>query len=120
MEQKHHIGVLLLREELEKMLSAAGITRRFDVQWRPKHDSKIEGKVEDRKYDTMITIYSEDIGTAMDTLRHELVDYIISDAIKPYLKAINALLSVIGEVAYQRKEQGVESLLRLLDGKMKR
>ena len=107
-------GILLLREKLEKMLEAAGITRHFDVEWVPRHDSEIEGRVEDGEYGATITIYSEDIDTAMDTLRHELVDYIISDAIRPYLKAVNALLSVIGEMSYQRKEKSVESLLGLL------
>ena len=65
----------------------------------------------DGKYGAIITIYSEDISTAMDTLRHELVDYITSNAIRPYLKAVSALLSVIGEASCQRKETSAESLL---------
>jgi len=60
-----------------------------------------------------ITIYSENIEDALDTLRHEFIDYLISQAIKPYIKLLNALLSLISQNAYNKKEDIVEKLVQL-------
>lgn len=98
-----------LQDELDKLKTITGIKKEFKIIWIPRQDSSIEGKVED----DAIIIYSTSIEQALETLRHEFFDLIISNAIKPYMNLVNALLSVIGENAYKSKEEAVESLLLL-------
>ena len=80
-----------LVSELNRLQKITGNNQQFDLIWSPQNDSQIEGKVEGNT----ITIYSENIGDAIDTLQHEFVDYIISQAIKPYIKMVNSLMSII-------------------------
>ncbi len=101
---------LILEEELERLKARAGIKTEFKVVWSPKADSEKEGEV----VGDTIFVYSLDVDVALQTLRHEFVDIIVSSAIQPYLKLINILLSTISEVAYKKKEEAVEMLLKLL------
>ena len=99
-----------LASELNRLQKITGNNDKFDLVWSPQSDSDIEGKVEGNA----ITIYSEDIAGAIDTLQHEFVDYVISQAIKPYVKMVNSLMSIITKEAYEIKEDAVESMLRLM------
>ncbi len=101
---------LILEEELERLKARVGIKTDFTVVWLPKADSKKEGEV----VGNTIFVYSSDIDEALQTLRHEFVDIIVSSAIQPYLKLVNILLSAISEDAYKKKEEAVEALLKLL------
>lgn len=101
---------LILEEELERLKDRAGIKTDFTVVWSPKADSKKEVEV----VGDSIFVYSLDVDEALQTLRHEFVDFIISSAIAPYLKLVNVLLSTISEDAYKKKEEVVEMLLKLL------
>lgn len=103
-------GSLILEEELERLKARAAIKTEFKVFWSPKADSKKEGEV----VGNTIFIYSLDVDEALQTLRHEFVDIIVSSAIQPYLKLVNVLLSAISEDAYKKKEEAVEMLLKLL------
>ena len=60
-----------LASELNRLQKITGNNEKFDLVWSPQSDSDIEGKVEGNT----ITIYSEDIAGAIDTLQHEFVDY---------------------------------------------
>lgn len=97
------------------MLKArSGVKTGFKVVWLPKPDSGKEGEV----VGSTIFVYSQDPDEALQTLRHEFVDAVISSIVEPYLKVINALLSAVSEQAYNKKEEVVERLLKLLvDGK---
>ena len=99
-----------LASELNRLQKITGNNQQFDLIWSPQNDSHIEGKVEGNA----ITIYSENIEDAIDTLQHEFVDYIISQTIKPYVNLVNSLMSIITKDAYETKEDAVESLLRLM------
>ncbi len=99
-----------LASELNRLQKTTGNNHQFDLVWSPQSDSYIEGRVEEN----VITIYSENIADAIDTLQHEFVDYIISQAIKPYVNLVNSLMSIITKDAYETKEDVVESLLRLM------
>ena len=103
-------GSFILKEELERLKARAGIKTEFKVVWSPKADSKKEGEV----VGDTIFVYSIDVDEALQTLRHEFVDTVVSSAIQPYLKLINVLLSAISEDAYKKKEDVVEKLLKLL------
>ena len=98
-----------LQDELDRLKSITGIKKEFKIIWSPRQDRKKEGEV----IGNTIYIYSTSSHMALETLRHEFFDLIVSNAIKPYMNLVNALLSVIGESAYKNKEETVESLLLL-------
>jgi len=98
-----------LHLELAKLHQISKIKKHFKVKWIPQEQSSIEGKVDG---DT-ITIYSENMEDALDTLRHEFIDYLISQAIRPYIEIINVLLFVLSQDGYDKKEDIVEKLVQL-------
>ena len=100
----------LLAAELDRLQKITGNNQQFDLIWSTQSDSDIEGKVEENT----ITIYSENIIDAIDTLQHEFVDYVISQTIRPYVNLVNSLMSIITKNAYETKEDAVESILRLM------
>lgn len=104
----------MLEEELEMLKARSGVKTGFKVVWLPKPDSRKEGEVVGRT----IFVYSQDPDDALQTLRHEFLDAIISSAVEPYLKLVNALLSAIAEQAYNKKEEVVERLLKLLSDRL--
>ncbi|MHB8546492.1 MAG: hypothetical protein ACYDAJ_06975 [Nitrosotalea sp.] len=98
-----------LQDELERLKSITGIKKDLSIIWSPRQNSKKEGEV----IGNTIYVYSTSSHMALETLGHEFFDLIVSNAIKPYINLVNALLSVIGEDAYKSKEEVVESLLLL-------
>ena len=98
-----------LQDELDKLKSITGIKKEFKIIWSPRQNGKKEGEV----IGNTIYIYSTSSHMALETLRHEFFDLIVSNAIRPYMNLVNALLSVIGEISYKSKEETVESLLLL-------
>ena len=63
----------------------------------------------------MIFIYEVDEEEAIDALRHEVVDYLISKVVEPYRAFANKLVELMNEEAYKRKEQVIGSLKRLIE-----
>ncbi|MCE2506806.1 MAG: hypothetical protein J4F36_10165 [Nitrosopumilaceae archaeon] len=100
----------ILKEELDRLKKKSGINANFEVLWIPKTTSAKEGEAIGNK----IYIYSTNFSDALETLRHEFFDAMICSATTPYLDLINVLLSVISEKAYQKKEDVVESLVRMM------
>lgn len=99
-----------LEQELDRLQKKSGINTNFEVLWIPKTDSAKEGEVIGNR----IYIYSINFTDAIETLRHEFFDAMISSVTTPYLDLINVLLSVISEKAYQKKEDVVESLIGMM------
>lgn len=100
-----------LKEELARLIQQSGDGHDLNVVWVPRIDSKKEGEVVGK----MIFVYSPYTRQAVETLRHEFVDYLICKAIEPYQDLVNALLSVLSEKAYRKKEEMVESILKILE-----
>ena len=80
--------------------------RPVDASPGKKH---LSGEVRDRT----VFIYDSDYGTALRTLRHELIDYVVSKAVEPYKEVANKLLALLNEKAYRDKENVVERLCGL-------
>ena len=106
-----------LRAELERLKRLTGTGVELRVLHCPKVESRLSGEVKDET----VLIYESDSTKALDALKHEFIDYLISKAIKPYEKAtryyramINALISELGENAYNEKEKVVEALRRTI------
>lgn len=99
----------LLEEELKKLKESSRAGYELKVAYSPDPSNKLSGRVEG----ATIYIYEEDLSRAVDTLRHEFIDYLVSKAIKPYRDLLNALIERFNEEAYRGKEEVVEALVRL-------
>ena len=99
-----------LEGELERLKGKLGMGHELRVVWSPDNDSNLSGEVRGET----IYIYEEELDKALETLRHEFLDYAISKVIEPYRQVCNKLIVLINEEAYRRKERLVENLGRLL------
>jgi retron-type reverse transcriptase len=99
-----------LDEELERLKRLLRMGYELKVVWLPNNNSNLSGEV---KGET-IYVYEEELEKALETLRHEFLDYAISQVIEPYRQVTNKLIMLINEEAYKRKEKLVEVLNILL------
>ena len=99
-----------LETELRQLKRFFGMGLELKVLWKPSPDGALSGEVKNN----LICLYEEDGEKAVDTLRHEFLDYCVSQAIDPYRKVTNKLIVMINEEAYLRKERIVEALTKLL------
>jgi len=99
-----------LDAELARLKRRSGTGEDYEVRWIPRTESAKEGEV----VGNTIYVYSIDYECAVRTLQHEFLDAMVSDAARPYLDMVNALLAVLSGAAYGRKERTVESLARML------
>lgn len=99
-----------LQEELKILKQSLNIGYELKVIWLPENNLKLSGEV---KGET-IYIYEEDYDKAVETLRHEFIDYAVSQIIEPYKQVANMLIAMINEDAYKRKEKLVERLRKLV------
>jgi len=77
----------------------------------PNGDCKKSGEVLDRT----IYIYEEEKAKALDTLRHEFIEYVLTyELVAPYKKLVNKLISLFEEEMYDRKERLIEKLLNVM------
>ncbi len=78
------------------------------LEWTPNNGSR-SGEV----IGGTIKIYEADQEKALDTLRHEFLEYILTCVlVAPYKKLINHLISLLEEEVYLRKERLIERLLK--------
>jgi hypothetical protein len=80
------------------------------VRWIPNNNSKLSGKVKGE----IVYVYDDEEELALETLKHEFIDYVISKVIEPYKQVTNKLVSLINEEAYKRKEKLVETFKELI------
>ncbi len=100
-----------LDEELERFGVKLGLNREFRVVWMPNSDSGFSGEV---RGDT-IYIYEAEEDKALQALRHELIDHLItSRLVKPLVNLVNLLIKSREAEIYTEKEKLVEMLLRML------
>ena len=99
----------LLKQELARLKSRFRMGHELRLQWTPNNGSK-SGEVTG----TTIRIYESDQEKALDTLRHEFIEYLLTqDLVAPYKRLINKLISLFEEEMYDRKEKLVERLQEL-------
>ena len=99
-----------LTEELERLKRKLGLGNELTVKWLPGRKLDICGEVKG----TCIFIYEISEEKALETLKHEFLDYLISKTIEPYEKIANKLIGLVNEEAYHRKEKLVEVLSKLV------
>ena len=99
-----------LEVELKRLKGRSGASHDLRVVWSPDSGSQLSGEV---KGDVMY-IYEPDEVRAVEVLRHEFIDYMVSQAIEPYRSVTNKLIQMLNEVAYKKKEEVIEALVKLL------
>ena len=98
-----------LETELDHLKHKFQMGHELKLQWVPKKGPK-SGEV----IGTTIRIYEADSKNALDTLRHEFIEYLLTqNLVTPYERMINKLISLFGEEMYERKEKLVERLEEL-------
>ena len=107
-QQRNNI-IKQLELALSKLKKKYQIAHELKVEWLPNNNSEKSGEVLGRT----ICIYEEDEAEALDTLRHEFVDYILSIEFEtPYKRLINKLVAAFEEEMYGRKERLIKKLLK--------
>jgi hypothetical protein len=99
-----------LRSALEDLKQNLNLGYELRVKWVPSGEGKLSGEVKG----DCIYVYEETEKEALSTLRHEFLDYAISNVVEPYRQVTNKLIALINEEAYRRKERLVEKLSTLL------
>ena len=100
-----------LKSELKKLKELFDYGDHLKVKWIPNKSSSVFGEV---KGDTIL-IYVEGEEEAVKCVRHEFVDFCISEQIiKPPLKYINLQKCLIEDLIYDRKEKLVNKILNLI------
>jgi len=103
------------QKDLELEFGSLKRTLRLDdglrLRWMPAaNGGGLSGEVRGNT----VFIYDPDYEAASSTLRHELIDYLVSRAIEPYKEVANKLILLLNERAYRNKEDVVERLCALL------
>ena len=102
---------LKLQEELDLLRRITNRGAKLRVVWEPNPQNLLSGEVKGN----IIRIYEGDEIKAIDTLHHEFIDLLLSQAIEPYKAIINMLIKLINEDAYKKKETAVEAIVTLLN-----
>jgi len=98
-----------LEKELKSLTEKLGING-LRVLWSPDETSRVSGDVRGK----VIFIFEPSPEKAREVLRHETLDYMVSQAIEPYKDVTNALIKLLNDKAYARKEEVIEKLSRSL------
>lgn len=101
----------MLREELDRLQMKLGLSLGLKVVWMPSVDRGLAGEVRNGT----IYVYEPQEDEALQVLRHELIDHLITSRIvKPLVNLVNLLIKSREAEIYREKEKLVEMLLRLL------
>lgn len=85
------------------------------VIWLPNHIKYSKGReLRGEIIGSTIYIYDKNYEKAKETLKHEFIEYLIEQAIEPYRKLLNTLISIIEEKSYEAKEKVVKALVKAL------
>jgi hypothetical protein len=100
-----------LEKELEKLKTLLNVGCTLIIRWMPLDESKLSGEVRG----DVIYVYERDEARAIATLKHEFIDHhVTSEVVRPLVEYINVQKSLIESLIYQRKEEIVDRLSRLL------
>ena len=100
-----------LNAEFNRINSIMGLDLNLKILWKPRNDKEQLGEV----CGSSIIIYEADEEETIKILRHEVIDYVVCEAIKPYQDMTNILIKKINEDAYQKKEKMVNAITQLLE-----
>jgi len=99
-----------LEAELDRLKRVLRLGYELRAKWVPSNNSKISGEVKNGT----IFVYDGIEEVALETLKHEFLDYCVSGIVEPYKEVANKLIAIINDACYKDKERLVEALSRLL------
>lgn len=98
-----------LQEAFKTLTGKLGIEG-LRLVWMPSVNNELSGEVKDGT----VYIYTSDLDKAIETLKHELVDCLLTSRIvNPLVQIINLLIKLRENEIYEEKEKLVEVLFRL-------
>jgi len=100
----------VLEAELERLKRILQVGYELKVRWIPNGNKELSGEV---KQET-IFIYEEEEEKALETLKHEFLDYEISKVIEPYREVTNKLVTLLNEKAYGMKEKLIQKMCQVI------
>lgn len=100
-----------LEKELERLKELLGLDLGLRVLWKPDDNKQMLGEVKNG----LVYIYVDRETEAKEILRHEVIDFLVSQAVEPYKEVSNSLIRMVNDTAYKVKERVVEALTRLID-----
>ena len=83
-----------LKLEMERTQSQLGIQESFELVWRPQPRGKLAGEVKNQT----IYIYVQDLPSAISTVRHEVVDYWLTQLLQAPLDWSDAAMQGLGDL----------------------
>jgi len=112
MPQKTNVAVQnKLEEELQRILTKLGLNLNLRVVWTPDPHNSLSGEVRGNT----IYIYEVEEEKAIQALRHEVLDHLITSRIvKPLVDLINLLIKAREAEIYKEKEEIVEALSKIV------
>jgi hypothetical protein len=111
LENRRNEALACLEKQLSRLKDRFQMAHELELKWLPDANSRKSGEVLGKT----VYIYEEDEAKALDTLRHEFVEYVLTDElIAPYKKLVNSLITVLEEEMYERKERLIGRLLEAL------
>jgi len=100
-----------LERELEGLEAKLGLGLELKVVWAPDPSNHLSGEVKNG----VVYVYEEDLEEAVRTLKHELIDYVLtSKLIQPLVSLVNLLIKAKEVEIYKEKEKIVEALSKIL------
>ena len=99
-----------LESELARMKKQFQSAQELKLERTPNNGPKSEGVMS-----RTIRIYEADEAKALDTLRHEFVEYVLmTELVAPYKRLVNKLILLFEEEMYDRKEKLIKKLQELI------
>ncbi|MEM2518251.1 MAG: hypothetical protein QXO49_04795 [Candidatus Bathyarchaeia archaeon] len=101
----------ILEKELQRLAEKLELNLELKVVWNPDKTASLSGEVKEGS----IYIYEADEEKAIQTLKHELVDYLITSRIvKPLVNLLNILIKAREAEIYKEKEKIVEIFSKII------
>ena len=99
-----------LQEEFKAMMAKLGV-QNLKLVWVPDLGKGLSGEVRNN----VVYIYEKDEVEAIETLKHELIDYLVtSKIVKPLVDLVNLLIKSRESDVYREKETIVETLSKMV------
>jgi len=98
-----------LQDELNTLTRRLGLSD-MEVVWKPDETKAVSGEVKDGT----VYVYDRAPEKAIETLRHEVIDYLVCKAIEPYIQTLNAFTKMFNDNAYRQKEGVIDRISKLL------
>jgi hypothetical protein len=99
-----------LQAEFQTLMGKLGV-QNLKLVWVPDSGKSVAGEVRNG----VVYVYEEDEVKAMETLKHELVDYLVtSKIVKPLVELVNLLIKSRESDIYREKEKIVDVLSKII------